>query len=217
MNKVIEKIFKPDKFFDLSSFQFKDVFENLDSVWDVLPKINEYLEALFKKKIAVANYKDKKNVFIGKGSVVYDGVQILGPTVIGKNCVIGHSSLIRENCLFGDNVRIGHAVEVKNSIFLNKATSSHLNYIGDSIVGNNVNISGGAILANFRLDEKPVIVRSGARTIDTYLAKFGSIIGDNSKIGVNAVLNPGTILGKKSIIYPLVSVKGVHKDGEIIK
>lgn len=209
--------FKPENFFDLSKFEFRDIFSDIDSVWDVLPKIGSYLEALFSKRILIGNYKGKKNVFVGEGSVVHKSVEILGPAVIGKDCLIGHTSLIRENCIFGSNVHIGHAVEIKNSIFLNGSIAAHLNYIGDSLIGNNVNVSGGAMLANFRLDGKPVRVRNGNDYKDTHLQKFGAIIGDYSKIGVNAVLNPGTILGKGCIVYPLTSVIGVHKDGEIIK
>lgn len=210
-------MFNPEKFFDLSKFEFRDIFDNTNSVWEVLPNIGKYIDSFFRKRILVGNYKGKKNVFIDEGSIVQEGVEILGPAMIGKNCIIGHASLIRENCLFGDDVHIGHGVEVKNSIFLNMSVAAHLNYIGDSIIGNNVNISGGAMLANFRLDGRPVIVRTGREKIETGLAKFGSIIGDDSKIGVNAALNPGTILGKKTIVYPLVSVTGVHKDNETIK
>lgn len=209
--------FKKENFFDLSDFEFKDIFSDIDSVWDVLPKIGPYLELLFSNKILIGNYKGKKNVFIGEGSVVHDNVEILGPVIIGKNCIISHASYLRENCLLGDNVRIGHAVEVKNSIFLTGGVAAHLNYIGDSVIGNNVNISGGAMLANFRLDKKPVAIRNREEIINTNLEKFGAIVGDDSIIGVNAVLNPGTILGKKTIVYPLISVKGAHLDNGIIK
>lgn len=214
MNK---SIFKPENFFDLSNFEFRNIFDGVKFVWEVLPKIGSYLESLFKKGIIVGNYKDKKNVFVGNGSIVQEGVEILGPAVIGRECVIGHASFIRENCIFGNNVHIGHAVEIKNSILLNGATAAHFNYIGDSIIGNHVNISGGAMLANYRLDKRPVFVREGAKKIETNLQKFSAVIGDNSNIGVNSVLNPGTILGKHTIVYPLVSVTGVHKNNEIIK
>lgn len=211
------KLFNPGDYFDLSNFKHKDIFAGVEFVWEVLPKIGKYIESLFEKKVLVSNYKDKKNIYMGEGSIIKEGATIVGPAIIGKNCIIGHGSLIRENCLFGHNVHTGHAVEVKNSIFLNSVIAAHLNYIGDSVIGNNVNISGGAILANYRLDKKPVIVRDGEEFINTNLEKFGAIVGDDSIIGVNAVLNPGTILGKKSIAYPLTSVTGVHKNNEIIR
>lgn len=214
MNNIM---FKPEKFFDLSRFEFRDIFDNVNLVWEVIPKIGKYINSLFQKRILVGNYKDKKNVFIGEGSMVHENAEIIGPAVIGKNCVIGHASLLRENCLFGDNVHIGHGSEIKNSIFLNGSKVAHLNYTGDSLIGNKVNISGGAMVANYRLDKRSVGVHMGDQWVETGLEKFGAVIGDGSIIGVNAVLNPGTMLGKKTIVYPLVSVTGVHKDGEIIK
>jgi len=210
-------MFKPEKFFDLSKFEFRDIFDDVNFVWEVLPNIGKYIDSLFQKKILIGNYKGKKNVFLGEGSIVMDGALIEGPAIIGKNCVIGHASYLRKRCLLADSVRIGHGVEIKNSILLNEAIAAHLNYVGDSIVGNKVNVSGGAMLANYRFDGKPIRVRMDENYIDTYLQKFGAIIGDYSKIGANSILNPGTILGKKTIVYPLVSVTGVHKDAEIIK
>ncbi|MBI2622689.1 MAG: hypothetical protein HYW64_01170, partial [Candidatus Levybacteria bacterium] len=158
-----------------------------------------------------------KNIFIGKDTLVEDYAVIKGPAIIGKNCFIGHASYLRGGCILGDNVHIGHGAEIKNSILLNNAIAAHLNYIGDSIIGSNVNISGGAMLANFRFDKKSVTIKTENKRIDTGLSKFGAILGDNSTIGVNAVLNPGTLLGKNTIVYPLTSVKGVHKDGEVIR
>lgn len=209
--------FFKESFFDLTGCCFPEIFDGAEFVWEVLPKIAIYIKLQFQKGILIANYKDKRDIFIGKGTIIQEGAVILGPAIIGKNCVIGHGSLVRENCLLGDFVHIGHAVEVKNSIFLNRAKASHLSYIGDSLIGNDVNISGGAMLANFRFDKKPVTVRVNNERINTNLQKFGAIIGDGSNIGVNAVLNPGTILGKKTIVYPLTSVGGVHKDEEVIK
>lgn len=209
--------FKTEKFFDLSTFAYRDIFDEINYVWEALSKITEYIEMQFKNGLLKANYKDKDNVYIGDGTIIQEGVTIVGPAIIGKYAFLGHSSFVRGNCIIGNNVQLGHAVEVKSSIFLNDAKAAHLNYIGDSIVGGKVNISGGTIVANYRLDKRPVMVVDGENKIETGLEKFGSIIGDSSNIGVNAVLNPGTILGKNSIVYPLVSVKGVHKDNEIIK
>lgn len=209
--------FSKELFLDFTDFSWEQVFDDTKFVWEALPNIRNFILDQFERKILTANYKDKKDVFVGEGSIIHEGAVIEGPAIIGKNCIIGHCSLLRENCILGDNVHIGHGVEVKNSVFLSNATAAHLNYIGDSVIGNNVNISGGAIMANFRLDKKPVIVRINEEKIDTGLQKFGSVIGDGSSIGVNAVLNPGTILGRNTIVYPLVSVTGVHENDEIIK
>lgn len=209
--------FKINKFFDLTGFEYKDIFNDINSVWEVLPKIKDYITMQFKSNILVANYKDKKNVFIGEGTVIHEGVLIEGPAIIGKYNLIRHGSFIRESCIIGNNVTVHHGAEIKQSIFLNDSYAPHVGYVGNSIVGNKVNIAAGAILANYRLDKKSIVIHDSNNETDTGLEKFGSVIGDFSNIGVNCVLNPGTILGKNTTVYPLIFVKGVHKDNEIIK
>ncbi len=209
--------FSIDKYIDISSFSHSEIFDEIDNAWAVIPEIKSYLEEQFKKGVIKANYKNSDNIFIGEGTTIMDGVVIIGPAIIGKNCLISSSVLIRENCIIGDNVNIGHACEIKNSILLNNSAAAHFNYIGDSIIGNMVNLAGGAIIANLRLDKKPVTINLGHKKISTGLLKLGSIIGDNCNIGVNAVLNPGTILGKNSIVFPLTSVSGLHSENQIIK
>lgn len=194
--------FAASRFFDLSGFEHGKIFEGVETVWEVLPKIAVYING--------------KNL-VGEGTIIEEGTFIKGPAIIGKNCFIAHGAYIRENVIIGDNVHIGHGVEMKNSIIIGNTAVAHLNYIGDSIIGSNINVGGGAKTANFRLDGKRVRVKVGKEYIDTGLAKLGAIIGDGSKIGLNAVLNPGTILGKGCMVYPLVSVFGVHEGGEILK
>lgn len=199
--------FQAKKFFDLSKSRFADVFRSVDNVWEVLPSLGEYIEE-----------KNKgKKIVIGRNTVVEEGALIKGPAVIGKNCLIAHGAYIRENVILGDNVHIGHGVELKNSIVLANTAIAHLNYVGDSVIGSNVNMGGGAKTANFRLDGKTIRVKTNNEIVDTGLVKFGAIVGDNSKIGVNAVLNPGTILGKNCAVFPLTSVVGTYRDSQIIK
>lgn len=203
--------------FDISSFPFKDLFAHSTYPWEALPKIEQYITSLFKEKKLVGNYQEREDVFIGEGTVIQPGVEIVGPAIIGSNCLIGHASLLRNGCIIGDNVHIGHAVEIKHSVLLNGSAAAHLNYIGDSVIGNNVNLSGGSILANFRLDKQPVMIKTGDERIETGLQKCGAMIGDGANIGVNAVLNPGTVLGKDCIVYPLQLVTGVYEKTTIIK
>jgi UDP-N-acetylglucosamine diphosphorylase / glucose-1-phosphate thymidylyltransferase / UDP-N-acetylgalactosamine diphosphorylase / glucosamine-1-phosphate N-acetyltransferase / galactosamine-1-phosphate N-acetyltransferase len=203
-------------FFDLKDFPYAEIFKE-GELWDPIKNLSAFINNLFEKGFIKPNYKNSANIFIGEGTIIKEGTLITGPAIIGKNCILGHSCFIRENCLFGNNVNIGHAVEVKNSIFLNGSASAHLNYIGDSIIGSTVNISGGTITANFRLDRKPIKIKVDGELIDTGLNKLGAIIGDNSNIGVNSVLNPGTILGKSTVVYPLLNVRGIHKESEIIR
>lgn len=210
---MMDNSFLLNNYFDLNNFFIKNQINRNFYVWRLIGDISKIINEIFVKNILRANYSKTKNVYIGKGTTIEESVKIEGPAIIGNNCVIKHASLIRENCILGDRVIIGHASEVKNSIVFNDASVSHFNYIGDSIIGNKVNIAGGAILANMRFDKKEIIINS----VKTGLLKFGAVVGDGSSIGVNAVLNPGTIIGKNSFVYPLTSVKGVHDDGEIIK
>ena len=209
--------FTPDTFFNLSKVSLGDLFGKVKFTWETLPLIEGYILFQFKNKKAMPNYKKNKNIFIGKGTYVAKSAVIKEPSIIGENSYIEEGCLIRENCIIGDNVHIGHGVEIKNSAVLNNTAIAHLNYVGDSIVGSNVNISGGAIIANFRLDKHTVSVNTGKEKIDTGLEKFGAVIGDGTVIGVNSVINPGTILGKNCVIYPLISVRGVYGNNEIIK
>lgn len=207
--------FTNTNFFDLSAFSLREIL-NQRTPWEAIPQIIPYIQKLFISSIA--NYKDRNDVFLGKGTKIHPSVDIVGPAIIGKNCTIDHAAFLREGCIIGDNVHIGHAVELKHSIILNNTIIAHLNYVGDSIIGNNVNISGGAILANFRLDKKNISIKTqDGRLIDTGLQKFSAAVGDNTVIGVNSVINPGTILGKNTVVFPLKSVSGVHEKNAVIK
>lgn len=198
--------FAPKNFFDLSVISFADIFENIENVWEVLPKIKSYAES-----------KSSGKPLIGKGTVIKDNVVFEGPCIIGDNCTIGPNAYFREGVIIGDNVKIGFGCEIKNSIILNDTKIPHLSYIGDSVVGNNINIAGGVMCANYRFDGRTILIRDGDKKIDTKLQKLGCIIGDKSQIGINSSTNPGTILGKNSIVWPHVLVFGVHKDSEVIK
>lgn len=199
--------FSPQIFFDLSNFEFPEIFDGVDYVWEVIPRI----EKLIDEKIM------NKKILLGKGTVVHKTAVIQSPVIIGENCFIGPHSFIRENCIISDNCRIGHSTELKNSILFKGAILSHQNYVCDSIIGSRVNMSAGAITANLRLDRKDITIKNGEDRIGTGLRKFGAIVGDDSFVGVNSVLNPGTILGKNTVVYPLSSVIGVHEDNETIK
>lgn len=209
--------FNYQQFFDLGDCYFADIFEGTENVWEVLTKIEPYIKKQFSSGKLKGNYREKEYVFVGEGTVIEEGAYIKGPAIIGKNCIIAHGAYIRENVILGDGVRIWHGTEIKQSIMLSNAIGIHLGYIGDSIIGSSVNIAAGTIIANLRLDKQVVSIRNGEEKIETGLKKFGAIIGDGSQIGVNAVFNPGTLLGKYAIVYPLTSVSGVHDSNSIIK
>lgn len=196
---------------------FSGLFENVNYAWEALPKIEDFIGS-FKKSSFFTGFREiSENVYVGKNVEIDRDARIEGTAIICNDASIGHSAYLRAGVLIGENVHVGHATEVKHSIILKNSKLAHLNYIGDSIIGSNVNISGGATLANWRFDKKEVEIRFEGKTINTSMEKFGSVIGDGSFIGVSAVLNPGTILGKKTLVYPLISVKGVHAHSETIK
>lgn len=201
-------------FFDCSKICHKDLFINDSPVWQVLNKLKIYIKDWF-----LNNDKNKTNklIFIDKGTIIEPGAYIKGPAIIGKNCFIRHNAYIRENVIIGDNCIIGNATEIKNSLILNNVSLAHFNYVGDSILGNNVSLGAGVKLANFRFDKKNIYITFQNKKINTAMQKFGSILGDNVSIGCNSVCNPGTILEKNCIVYPLTLVNGYHKENSLIK
>ncbi len=210
-----DKNFHNSNFFDLTKFAYKDILDG--PPWNSISLMNPFILQQFSSGTIAPNFKDKPYVFIGEGTTIHPSVEIAGPAIIGRNCELRHGAFLREGCIIGDNVIIGHAVEVKHSIIFNHSTITHLSYVGDSMIGNNVNISGGVIIANFRLDKKNIFIKTPKEEIDTGMQKFGATIGDNSVIGVNSVLNPGTLLGKNTIVFPLKSISGVHEDNAVLK
>ena len=224
----------PTNFFNLSTFAHCTVFEDVDNVWEPLASLDTYLTSWFQKhdpslaNVSVAQtariYGD---VSIGAGSVIEDGVCIMGPTIIGENCEIRQGAYIRGDCLMGDRCVLGHASELKNSIMLNDAKAPHFAYVGDSILGNNVNLGAGTKLSNLSVasekelstGKRPTIkIVIDAEEVDTDLAKLGAIIGDDAQTGCNAVTNPGTLIGKNSLVYANTSVsKGLIPENSIVK
>lgn len=206
---------KPQDFFDLTNFEHKAIFEGVENAWEAIEELSEYIDQLFFSGKLVGNFA--ADVYVHPDAEVDPSAKILGPAIICKGAKVRFNAFIRENVIIGENSVIGHGVEVKNSIILNNSTIAHFNHIGDSIIGNNVNIAGGAQIANLRLDKNKVTVEKDGEKIETGMVKLGAIIGDNSQIGANAVLNPGTILGKDCVIYPLTLVSHTHPAKSIIK
>ncbi|MGM0440248.1 MAG: UDP-N-acetylglucosamine diphosphorylase [Chlamydiota bacterium] len=207
-------IFSGSYYFDLKYFQHQALFRESTYVWEALDQISVYLknsalgdiEGEISKEAYLVN---PELITIGKGSVVEPGAYIKGPCVIGKNCSVRHGAYIRSNVITGDGCVIGHATEVKNSIFLDGAKAGHFAYVGDSILGNEVNLGAGVKLANLRLDKKNIKIKAEEQKIDSNRKKLGSIIGDNSQLGCNTVANPGTFLGRGSLSYPCSTIKGL--------
>lgn len=193
---------------------FEKLFERYEYPWEVLLDIESFIDS-FESKFQDLGYKKlRERVFVGKNATIDPTAKIEGPAIIGSGTTLRCGAYLRENCLLGENVIIGHSVELKQLIVLSDSSISHLNYVGNSIIGKNVKIAGGAILANTRLDMQEVTIKDEENTIGTGVNKFSCIIGDESFVGANSVINPGTILAKKSLVFPLVSVSGTHLEGK---
>ena len=213
-------MFKPADLFDLAQTEHAAIFDGCEFAWAALKKIESYLAANLKP--ALHNKCDGRafigeKVFIGEGTVLEDGVMIKGPAIIGKNCQIRHNAYIRENVIIGDGCVIGNSSEVKNSLLFNGAQAPHFNYVGDSILGYKTHIGAGAKISNLKLFPGNILVEVDGVPFDTGLRKFGALLGDGAEAGCNAVLNPGTILGRNAIIYPNVFWRGVLPANMIAK
>ena len=200
----------PSDYFDTAHCPFAEIFDEARPVWEALKKIRAWLK---KQKLgqiegevsSSAFLVNPEEIYIGKGAVVEPGAYLKGPLWIGEGATIRHGAYLRGDLIAGDKVVIGHDTEVKQAIFLTGAHAAHFAYVGDSILGRDVNLGAGVKLANLRLNGQEISVAG----ISTGLRKFGAVIGDGTQVGCNAVLNPGTLVGRGSDIFPLVNVSGL--------
>jgi len=216
------KDLSPGSLFDLKDFSHGALFDRVKHVWEVLEKMESYLRKQKLGKIdidipASVYLIDPGSISVGKNTKIEPGACIHGPCIIGSNCEIRHGAYLRGNVILGDHCVIGHDSEIKNSIFLNKARAAHFNYVGDSIIGNGVNLGAGMKCANARFDRLPISVLFNGKKIQTNLKKFGVIAGDNVQLGCNCVTNPGTILGKGSFCYPCLNIGGCIPENAMVK
>jgi len=203
--------FYPGEFFSLEDFEYRAVFILNQPAWETIRNIKQYISDQFSSgklstkisKTLGATY-DGDSISLGDGTKVFTGAYIGNNVIIGRNCEIRPGAFIRGNVIIGDDVVIGNSTEVKNAIILNNSSAAHFNYVADSIVGNNCNLGAGTILSNIRFDyfttERTILVRDGEEKIDSGLRKFGAIFGDRSQTGCQAVLSPGTVVGRESIL-----------------
>lgn len=203
--------------YDLDQTIAKELLENKTYPWEVLPKISEFIIELGNKLDESKYEKNGDNIWIAKTAKVAPTAYINGPAIIGENAEIRHCAFIRGNAIVGDGAVVGNSTELKNVILFNKVQVPHYNYVGDSILGYKSHMGAGSITSNVKSDKKLVIVKNGDEKIETGLKKFGAMIGDNVEVGCGSVLNPGTVIGRNTNIYPLSSVRGVVKENSIYK
>ena len=193
-----------------------DLIKKYEYPYMVLPHIKKYIIELGKK--LDNNYELKgDNIWIHKTAKIAKNVNITGPCIIDEGTEIRPGALIRESTIIGKNCIFGNSCEIKNSILFDNSQVTHFSYIGDSILGYHSHMAAGSITSNLRIDEKNVNIKYKNEVIETNLKKFGAILGDYVEIGCNSVLNPGTIIGTNTIIYPLTSVRGVIPKNCIVK
>jgi NDP-sugar pyrophosphorylase family protein len=204
---------------DLKQFEHTSLFESAEFCWDALKNIPAFLKTLDPAnhaKLVGAPYIEP-NVRIGRGTVVEHGAVILGPSIIGENCQIRAGAYIRGNVVVGNDCVLGNSCEFKSCILFNGATVPHFNYVGDSILGHKAHLGAGVILSNVKLTKENIKVTYNGRAYDTGLRKFGAVIGDDVEIGCNAVLNPGSIVGRKAVIYAGTNWRGVCPHNTVVK
>ncbi|WP_346940471.1 UDP-N-acetylglucosamine pyrophosphorylase [uncultured Clostridium sp.] len=201
---------------NIEELDARAIFEGVKYPWEALTEIKDFIFE-YAKNLPSDFERIKEFVWVGKGTTIEKSVLINGPAIIGYNCEIRHSAYIRDNVIIGNDVVIGNSTEIKNSILFNKVQVPHYNYVGDSILGYKAHLGAGAITSNLKSDGTLVKVKYGTDIVKTGLRKFGAIVGDSAEVGCNSVLNPGTIIGKDSIVYPLSSVRGYIPEKSILK
>jgi len=213
-------MFEPCELFDLAQTGHAALFDGCTYAWEALPKIALYLATGARPELhnrCKGTAYIGERVSIGEGTVLEDGVMIVGPAIIGRNCQIRHNAYIRQNVLIGDDCVVGNATELKNSILFNKAQAPHFNYVGDSILGFQAHLGAGVKISNFKIFPGSITVEIDGQPFDTGLRKFGALLGDHCEVGCNAVLSPGSILGRSSVVYPNVAWRGILPEGMIVK
>ena len=207
---------KINELFDLTHTMAADYLAGFEYPWEALGGLAEFVRL---RGIGLSEKEYEKrgeDVWVHRSARVVENAVLVGPVIVGPGSFVGHSAFVRNGVIIGANCTVGTCVEIKNSIVFDNVDLAHFNYVGDSILGHGSHLGGGAITSNYRLDERNVVVR-GAKSIDTGLNKVGAMIGDHVQVGCNVVLNPGTVLGRDCVVYPLVSVKGVVTPGSVLK
>ena len=185
--------------------------------WEVLPHIEEFILELGKKLPKDEYIKKGEDVWIHKDAKVFESSYIKGPCIICKGAEIRHCAFIRGKAIVGEDVVVGNSTELKNVILFNRVQVPHYNYVGDSILGYKSHMGAGSITSNVKSDKTLVVVKKKKEKIETGLKKMGAMLGDKVEVGCGSVLNPGTVIGKNTNIYPLSSVRGVIQENSIYK
>ncbi len=203
--------------YDLNETIGAELFEGLTYPWEALPKIGEFIKKLGSTLSEEEYEKVGDDVWIARSAHVFPSAYIHGPAIIGKGAEVRHCAFIRGNALVGEGAVVGNSTELKNVVLFNKVQVPHYNYVGDSILGHRAHMGAGSITSNVKSDKKLVKVHTPEGDLETGIKKFGAMIGDGVEVGCGSVLNPGTVVGRETNIYPLSSVRGVVPEHSIYK
>jgi NDP-sugar pyrophosphorylase family protein len=213
--------FAAHDYLDLNHTEHRMLFENATHAWDALKQITSYLQFRLKPAIhgrLIGKPFVSNAAYIGKGTIIEQGAMIKGPAWIGEGCEIRNGAYIRENVIIGSGCVIGNSCEFKNCIIFDEAQVPHFNYVGDSILGYRAHLGAGVVLSNVKLDHSEItVLPAEGGLVPTGLKKFGAIIGDFAEIGCNSVINPGSLIGRRSILYPGTVWRGVVPADSIVK
>lgn len=208
---------KTEELLDLTHTIAASLFSGLEYPWEALSGIGGFILALGPKldKNEFELFSD--GVWVARDAAVFPSAYIYGPCIVDHGAEIRHCAFLRGNAVIGKGCVVGNSVEIKNSVLFDGVQVPHYNYVGDSVLGYKSHMGAGAITSNLKSDKSQVVVKSAAGEIETGRRKFGAILGDYAEIGCNSVLNPGTVIGRGTNVYPVSSVRGVIPENSIYK
>ena len=210
-------MYKINDLLDLSHTIAARLFDGLEYPWEALPSIKGFILALGPTLPEDEFDHPSEDVWIAKDAKIFPSAYIGGPCIIDHGAEVRHCAFIRGSAIVGKNCVVGNSVELKNVVLFDNVQTPHYNYVGDSILGYRAHMGAGSITSNVKSDKTLVVVRCGTERFATGLKKFGAILGDNVEIGCNSVLNPGSVVGRRSSVYPTSSVRGVVPEDSIFK
>lgn len=203
--------------YDLNETIAAGLFEGVTYPWEVLPKIHDFILDLGKSLPKELFEERGENIWVAKSAKVAPTACLNGPLIIDEEAEVRHCAFVRGNAIVGKGAVVGNSTELKNVVLFNKVQVPHYNYVGDSILGYKSHMGAGSITSNVKSDKTLVTVKGEGIAIETGLKKMGAMLGDNVEVGCNSVLNPGTVIGRNTNIYPTSMVRGVIPAGSIYK
>ena len=206
-----------ENLYDLTETIAAELFTEAEYPWEVLPRIHDFILELGKRLPEEIYEKRGEDIWVAKSAKVAPTACLNGPLIIDEDAEIRHCAFVRGNAIVGKGAVVGNSTELKNVVLFNKVQVPHYNYVGDSILGYKSHMGAGSITSNVKSDKTLVVVKDGDEKIETGLKKFGAMLGDYVEVGCNSVLNPGTVIGRHTNVYPLSSVRGVIPANSIFK